>query len=286
VTRRPLIVDTFPIHDELLMLECRLEEIGNAVDYVIAVEADVTHQDKPKPYVLSDNLDRFARWKDKLVVVQATGLPTIDDDPDPWARELAQRGYVFDGLAQIPDLADDDIILHGDVDEIPTALHARNVRPQPGWFVSFGQRMHSFAVDWLHPDEWYGTTAARWATVRELGDNVNAFARMRDRRNRHLWEPGHPDGSWAFWKNNPEHVLHNAGWHLSWLGGQEAAFKKLRSFCHPEVADKIEEGLTADVFIREGWHVDGRKMKPVEVDHTWPKWIVDGNAPANWYRPR
>lgn len=283
--RRPLIVDTFPVHDELDMLECRLTEIGDACDYVVAVEADVTHQDKPKPYHLTENLDRFARWKDKLIVVQATGLPTVEDDDDPWARELAQRGFVFDGLDQL-DLHADDIILHGDIDEIPTALHVRNVRPQAGWFVSFEQRMHCFAVDWLHPDPWYGTVAARWETVRNLGDNVNAFARMRDRRNRHLWEPGHPDGSWVEWRNNPAHVLRDAGWHLSWLGGQEAAFKKLRSFCHPEVADRIEEGLTVDLFMREGWHVDGRKMRPVEIDESWPRWIREGHAPQAWFRPR
>ena len=285
MSRRPLVVDTFPVHDELDLLECRLTEIAGAVDYVIAVEADVTHQDQPKPYYLSENMDRFAAWKDKLIVVRATGLPTVADDPDPWARELAQRGYICDALDEL-DLADDDIILHGDVDEIPTALHARNVRPVPGWFVSFEQRLHSFAIDWLHPDPWYGTVAARAATVRALGDNLNCFARMRDRRNRHMWQPGNPEGDWMFWRNNPAHILRDAGWHFSWIGGQEAAFRKLAAFCHPEVRDIIEEGLTQDVFIREGWHADGRRMYPCDVDDTYPKWIRDGNAPASWYRPR
>jgi hypothetical protein len=115
---RPLRIDTFPFHDELDMLECRLTEIFDAVDFVIAVEADVTHQDNPKPYYLTENLQRFDAFRDKLIVVRATGLPTIADDPDPWARELAQREHVATGLAQIGNVTNHDIILHGDVDAL------------------------------------------------------------------------------------------------------------------------------------------------------------------------
>jgi hypothetical protein len=85
--------------------------------------------------------------------------------------------------------------------------------------------------------------------------------------------------------HTPSYLL-DAGWHLSWLGGPERARKKVGAYCHPEVTDRIEAGLTDDYFYREGWHVDGVKMTPVDVDETWPKWIVEGHAPASWYRPR
>ena len=29
-----------------------------------------------------------------------------------------------------------------------------------------------------------------------------------------------------------------------------------------------------------------QKLTPVDVDETWPRWIVEGNAPASWFRPR
>jgi hypothetical protein len=32
-----VIIDTFMINNELDMLQCRLEEIGDAVDYMVAV---------------------------------------------------------------------------------------------------------------------------------------------------------------------------------------------------------------------------------------------------------
>ena len=269
--RRPLIIDTFPFNNELEMLECRLEEMAPAVDFFIAVEADVDHQDHPKPYHLTDNADRFARWADKLVIVKATGLPTNADDPDPWARELAQREYVIDGLLVIDGLVGGlqphDIVLHGDADEICRMLHVRNVRPRDG-LVSFEQRLHCFAVDWRHPDPWCGTVAGTLAQVMALG--VGPFQKMRNTRNANTA------------------ILADSGWHLSWLGGRESTLKKLGSFCHGEIAERTLQGLSTDLYLKEGLHVDGRRMSPVDVDSEWdwPRYIFERRCSSNWFRPR
>jgi len=258
-----IIFDTFPFHDELDMLECRLTELEGIKNLVhVLVEADVTHQDKPKPYYYADNIDRFEKWRHRIISVKATGMPTIADDPDPWSRETAQREYTMLGLGTA---RDQDVILHGDVDEIPRALFARNCRPGLG-MVAFGQRGHFWAVDWLYPPVWLGTVATTFAGLKQLGDRP--FNAMRNARGR---TPNRYD---------------DAGWHLSWLGGVERAHKKVGAFCHPEVKDQIKAGLDEDLFYRKGWHVDGLRMEPVDVDESWPKWIVDGNAPANWFRPR
>jgi hypothetical protein len=262
---RPLVVDTFMANDELDILECRLYELYDAVDWFVIVEADVTHQDRPKPYHITDNIDRFAPYKDKLIVVHATGLPTLDDDPDPWAREMGQREHVATGLAQIG-VTDDDIILHGDIDEIPRPLVARNIRTEG--LLSIGMRGHFWAIDWLYPNLWLGTVAGKWKTIRRLG--VTPFGNVRNSRNV---------------APNPPHLA-DAGWHLSWLGGTDRALRKVNEFCHPEVEDRIRVGLDNDRFYRDGIHVDGSRMAPVDVDETWPRWVVDGHAPANWYRPR
>lgn len=262
---RPLIIDTFPFHDELDILECRLTEIGDAVDWVVIVEADVTHQDNAKPFYYAEHAERFTPWADKIVNVHATNLPTVADNPDPWAREHAQREWIAEGLARIG-VASYDVILQSDVDEIPRPLQTRNVRPQG--MVAFEQRLHCFAVDWLHPDPWRGTVAGRAHFVKALGPY--AFGRMRDARNTVPCPP----------------YLRDAGWHLSWLGGQAATLRKLGAFCHPEIADRTREGIEADAFLRAGVHVDGKQMEPVEVDRTWPRWITEGKAPASWFRPR
>jgi len=263
---RPLIIDAFPFHDELDVLEMRLTELYDTVDYFVLVEAEVTHQDRPKPSYYLDNGERFKQWADKIVPVWATGLPTAQDAPDPWAREHAQREHIAAGLATIG-VTDKDVVLQSDVDEVPRALHVRNARPQS--FVGFEQRGHFWAVDWLYEPGWRGTVAGTVESIHALHQS-HPFGSMRNTRNLAGLT-----------------VLPDAGWHFSWLGGPERATRKVNSFCHPEVEGDIRGAIANDNFYwREGFHVDGVKMRPVDVDETWPKWIVDGNAPASWYRPR
>ena len=68
---RPLVVDTFMMSDELDMLECRLTELEGVVDLFVIAEADVTHSGAPKPFHYADNVDRFARWADRIVEAPA-----------------------------------------------------------------------------------------------------------------------------------------------------------------------------------------------------------------------
>jgi len=270
---RPLLIDAFPFHDELDLLEMRLVELYDTVDWFVLVEADVTHQDRPKPAWYLENRERFEPWADKIVPVLAKGMPTMAEDPDPWAREFAQREHIATGLAHIG--ADGrDIIAQSDVDEIPRALHLRNCLPRDR-FVSFNQRGHFWAIDWEYPNPpgWFGTVAGTADMITRLG--------KRDPRGRQF-------GAMRSLRNQPGLVrLPNAGWHFSWLGGVERVNKKIGSFCHPEVEHQLRESIDDDMRnYRHGVHVDGEVMKPVNVDDSYPKWIVDGNAPDSWYRPR
>lgn len=262
---RPKVIDCFPFHNELDILEMRLTEIGDAVDHVVLVEAEVNHQDRPKPLYFAEHAARYERWADKIVHVIAKDLPTAADDPDPWSREHAQREWIGEGLDRIG-VRSDDVILQSDVDEIPRALQVRNCRP--AGLIAFQQRLHCFAVDWRHPDMWRGTVAGTARAVHALGPLK--FGKMRGTRNIAPCPPGFED----------------AGWHMSWLGGRDMVVAKLDSFCHTEISDQTRPGLLADFYWTEGWHVDGRRMIPVDVDESWPRWIVDGHAPRSWFRPR
>lgn len=251
-----MIYDTFPFFNELDLLECRLTELYDLVDVFVAVEADVDHQGNPKLYVLSENLDRFAPFADKLRVIRATGLPTVEDAPNAWSREQAQREFVKEGLVYA---GPDDTVYHGDVDEIPSRLVVRNLRPRGFWSVM--QRGLFWALDWQYPDLWEGTVAAR---VRD----IDSFAVMRNSR-------------------RLNRLSVNGGWHFSWMGGAEAHVQKAHAFCHPEIIPVLDDALAdGHRFLVEGVHTDGKKLIPVEVDDTYPRWVREGNAPDSWYRPR
>lgn len=254
---RPRVIDTFMLNNELDVLTCRLTEIADAVDYFVLVEATTDHQAHPKALHYAENKERFAPWEDKIVHVVADDLPTLEDSRDAWSREHAQREHVPRGLATIG-VGPDDVVLHGDCDEIPRAVVARNVRPRG--MVAFDMACYSMAVDWQHPDRWRGTVAAR---VR----NIHSFTYMRDAR-------------------NVAPALPNAGWHLGWLGGTDAQLSKLGSFCHPEIADRTLAGIEAGHFLTDGYHVDGAKLIPVDVDSSWPRWVAERKCPPAWFRER
>jgi hypothetical protein len=268
--RKPARLDCFPFvgsETEMLLLECRLTELYDVIDRFVIVEANVDHQDHPKPLNFQAQSDRFDQWKDKIHYVVADTLPTLAEDAGSWAREHAQREWITKGLDELG-ADDDDIVFQSDADEIPSILAARNVRPQRAELVSLHQRGHFWAIDWNYPAGWNGTVVGRWGNIKTLAQNrpCGPFTAMRDSRNANRSIPG--------------------GWHFSWLGGtQEEWLRKVGSFCHPEVRDRIVNN--ADRYYREGWHVDGQRMEPVDVDHTWPRWMQDpNNVPPLWYRPR
>ena len=204
---RPRLVDTVLFHDELDMLECRLVEIGDLVDYVVIVEADVTFRGEPKPLWFAEHRDRFHHWADRIVHLVIDDLPGLDVEPDPWVREDAQRDRTLRALADL-DLAAHDIVLHGDVDEIPRRFHLRNVRPA-GNMVVFGMRMHCFAVDWQHPVMWQGTVAATIRTLASL-PNANRFAYQRDNRLRTQCPPHLRDAVplYRWVRSSSQHQVH------------------------------------------------------------------------------
>jgi hypothetical protein len=287
VTRR--YVDTFPMHDELDLLELRLYELENVPNLVhVVVEAEVTHQDRPKPSYYLDNRERFAPWAERIVHVWATNLPTAAAAPNPWARELAQRDWCLEGLKGL-DLADDDVILHGDLDEIPRPIHVMNL---PRWdgIAAFGMQGLFWAVDWRYPHLWWGTVACNVRTLAALaGIQGRPFVELRNRRNIPADPTATAPGGWAERWPMPGRAtaMPDSGWHLSWLGGADRVKKKLGSFCHPEVAVTLDEAIADDNrYYREGRHVDGFKLDPVDVDETWPKYIVERRCPESWFRPR
>ncbi len=264
--------DTFPFcgtETELLLLECRLTELYDTVDAFVIVEANVDHMDNPKPLNYLEHKARFEPWADKIEYVIADRLPTMNENDWFWSREHAQREYIGAGLERL-DAQPNDIVLQSDADEIPRPLAVRNVNPNVNCqVISFHQKGHFWAVDWLHPNPWGGTTACRFGHIDELRrESVSPFAAMRDARN--MTRPAN---------------IPNAGWHFSWLGGKSIHWEtKKRMFCHSE---QMRE-WTPEYNFANGVHPTDRvKMRPVEVDSTYPKWMQDPkNIPASWRRPR
>lgn len=267
-----MIWDTFLFGGELDLLECRLTELQDVPDLVhVIVESAVTFQGDLKPLHYKENQARFSGWSNRIRYVVAE-----PEGSTPWQREWASREACRRGL---DGATSGDVVLHGDVDEIPSAdaVHRAVGALKPSVFI---QRMFQFAVDWELPGGWYGTSAADW-------DCLPSFRWLRE-------------GGWA--------PLPDGGWHLSWLGGGEAVTAKVRAYSHAELSDHVSAG--ANGFYERGRGLvpasppvlSGRmdeddeelrlfqsaemQLQAVNVDSSWPRWVSERRCPGNWFRPR
>ena len=253
---------------EFPMLDCRLEALQGFDVATVLVEAPFTHRAVPKPLVFAENRERYAAHDIRHVV------DDWDPDPaDPWNTEHHQRNAawkVIDGEAD-----DGDVVLIADVDEIPSRelldflpLWASAGGDYP---LSVAMRTFLYAADWQVSAPVPPTCVV--ATVRYLRKRAargEYLAEVRDDRDRYPVFNGF------------------GGNHLSWIGGPERQREKLlTATCHVELLGSPEGDLIASgERYRTAENGGGLPVVPVEIDQTWPAYVYERRAPANWYRPR
>jgi beta-1,4-mannosyl-glycoprotein beta-1,4-N-acetylglucosaminyltransferase len=258
-----MIVDSFIFGWETDLLECRLTELYDHVDLFLIIEGRVTFQNNPKELVFEQHRDRYAPWADKIqyyVVDNFDGLPD-----NPWEREYHSRKVTAEATAH---LSGDTILLMSDVDEIPHPdgiSEAVRLLGAGNKTVSFLHPFYSMAVDWQHPHKIHGMVA----TTLEYARSRPSFMDIRGSR---MLPPTIDD--------------YKAGWHFTWLGGEELIQRKADSFSHTEdVVQNYIRDMGGRLYT-EGYHVLGEKLIPVEVDDTYPKYIRERRCPDVWFRPR
>jgi beta-1,4-mannosyl-glycoprotein beta-1,4-N-acetylglucosaminyltransferase len=226
------IFDCVPFYNETGLLRLRIACLEDLVDRFVVVEARQTHAGQPKPLHLWADEAADLRAHPKLVA-RAVDLPA---DADDWGRDYHQRDRLGDALAELG-AAPGDVILHSDVDEIPAraavqraaeALAAARER----MFLAFEQRLFHFRLNyelvWSRKLPWLGTAAARFGDLRTMTGLRATARRQRGRHARGL------DASARVF------ALADAGWHFSYLGGDDALERKLAA--HAEHRQKARHG--------------------------------------------
>lgn len=199
------IYDCFIFYNELDMLEIRLEELYDVVDYFVMVEWNHSHSGFKRDLVFDKHMERFAKYLPKLRYI-----PVIDERIDEvnnsttnfWLNEEYQRNCIKRGLY---DATGDDMVMLSDVDEIPypetiTAMSRETAFPR-GVFHHFF--FYNFAT--FRTEMWGGTMC-----VKGIPRNFQEVRGMR-------------------------HSLRGdkaGGWHLSYFGNAEEIQLKLKSFAH------------------------------------------------------
>lgn len=191
-----------PFFNELDVLELRLRTIGDAVDRHVVVEGTRDHVGRRKRLYLTENLDRFAEWRDRLEVVVVEDMPR---GTGHWTRERFQRDACIRGM---DDLSDDDLVFLSDLDEIPCPALFRNPPPPVGGPANVPMNMHLYTLNWR-----WRETPVEWATRACLVTGLM----LDDQKPSELVE--------APWYAIPG----GHGWHLAYMGGVRRIQQKIRS---------------------------------------------------------
>ena len=266
------IYDCFTFNNELDLLEIRLRELYNIVDYFVIVEGAQTFQGNDKPLHYQNNKERFAQWADKIRHYVLSDMPV---SANPWDKETAQRNALMQGTF---DAAPDDLVIISDADEIarPDAIeYMRNsdapvfglrmalfnfkfnyMRVTPGEYDVWAMAARKAVMDQVEPDQ-----------LRNMRFGLNTFA---------PWQS--TDGF---------QVVEHAGWHFGYLGNRDYLIDKAKSFSHHEVnTPEFIAQIDIDASIRERkeWNRNQTaRYEIVELDSYFPKTITQNTAQYGQY---
>lgn len=108
-----MIIDLFPFFNELDILKMRLEILDSVVDRFVIEESRYTFSGQPKELCFEKNKEMFDKWLPKIEYVVVNERY---DDVTTHVRDVLQKNHLIEGLK---DAKDEDILIIGDVDEIP-----------------------------------------------------------------------------------------------------------------------------------------------------------------------
>lgn len=213
---KPKIYDCFTFFNEFELLEIRLNELNDVVDYFVLVEMDETFQGDFKPLHFGQNQHRFEKFLHKILYVPVTDRVEVHDNT--WEREKFQRDQIARALKNCHD---QDIILISDLDEvishqaIPRILEGLKdhhiVACQIAFYVYFFLNAKEKNNGGIRP------LAMRYRQLKKKS--------IDDLRKRYIFHIPSPP-------LHPPHIVYNTGWHFSSMGGLARFIQKLDSWSH------------------------------------------------------
>ena len=205
------IYDCFLFFNENDLLEIRLNELSEVVDYFVVVESQHTFTKKNKEF--NFDIKRFEKFKDKIIYIQNKDFLK---SPNPWDTEKQQRNKLIEGL-NLPyfpiNACDNDLIILSDLDEIPKAskiieafylIYQDNKK-----YIKFNLKNYHYALnnELLEPNEWIGPICSKRKNI----NNMQDFRHIK------------------------EYIkIDNAGWHYSFVNNIENIIAKMNAYSHQE----------------------------------------------------
>jgi hypothetical protein len=250
------IFDCFTFYNEFDLLELRLQELWNIVDYFVIAEADITHQNNPKSFNLRDNWHNFQQYSNKIRYIMISDMPHSDNT---WINEGFQRTALSRGLN---DLQPDDVVIVSDIDEIP--------RPSAIKFIKEDENNHDRYI--------LGMPICYFKFNYMMVQPVYRQNNIKIVRGRAFTNP---NVERATFDQIPGIIkIEHGGWHFTYFGSSEFAQNKLRNFAHaesniPKYVDNLDINFMIVNKIGLGKFDSNEKFEYVKVDDYFPQTILN-----------
>lgn len=236
------VYDCFPFFNELDLLEIRLNELHEVVDYFVVVEGTRTYQNNEKPLHFEDNKQRFEKFKDKIIHVVINKF-----SEDSWENEKTSFNVVKEVL-QTLQVEPNDFVIVGCADEIIKAEILKRIISTYDGVIhvdheNFCYYMNTQFNSSIWNSHWPGCTVVKYSML----ENQPVYNFVENRNS--------TMGTLNKWNDLKPH-----GWHFTFLGSSAEVALKVRSYGHKEFNHISENQYTsqieslADPFGRSEFH--------------------------------
>ena len=227
------IYDCFMFSDEKMILDIRLNVLNEYVDHFVIIESKYKHNGDIKNKKF--DINEFSKFKKKIIYIyhdqEPKDLVPTDSNNESrqnrsllhntYLRENSQRNMISEGITEA---SSDDIIIVGDIDEIPN-LENFSFDNKKNKIVIFKQMMFYYKLNLFYKEFiWNGSKAC-----------------IKKKLQSPQWLRNIKSKKYPFWRidtffSNKKYInlnFHdNGGWHFTNMKKPEEIFIKLNSFLH------------------------------------------------------
>lgn len=272
--KKQMIYDCVTFFNELDLLEIRLEELNDVVDYFVIVEANKGFSGKKKPLYFLENKKRYKKWEKKIIYVPIKDMPNITPIIENeffnrlikrvdkrklyrrfksalsigrWKLQNYQRDQIVRGLKNC---GSNDIVIVSDVDEFWDKKRLGEMKKllKNNYYVGFEQIYYAYYFNGLLLQNGKPFKGP-FSKCCQYGDLIEKFRgspqQLRVKR------------KWGVLGDVKDlKVIKNGGWHFTYLGGEKKVIEKLKNVS--ENGFDIERALEN---IRNGYFGDDLSLK-------------------------
>jgi beta-1,4-mannosyl-glycoprotein beta-1,4-N-acetylglucosaminyltransferase len=193
-------IDCILFYDELEMLNFRLNQLNDHVDYFIILECDIDFQGNKKKLFFQENKELFSKWESKIIHIPTTNISKnyIDSISEitkikeltPYKNSeltsdeiiYCQTYNLYKILISLK-LYPEDIILFSAVDEIPDLTQfdtiIKNLNFEP---VVLKQKNFVWTTEYYDPTPYMGTCCFQYTSLIDFPNKI--FQKYSSKKNR------------------------------------------------------------------------------------------------------